>query len=84
MDGGIHLDAAMVIADLQTWLSDFIFPVEAKWDDRAVRSCADLGLMEMIASGVTCLTDMYMHTLTVGQAGGGRPRRRGSSGSGWG
>ncbi|MCI8651627.1 MAG: amidohydrolase [Oscillospiraceae bacterium] len=54
--------------DLQTWLSDFIFPVEAKWDDRAVRSCADLGLMEMIASGVTCLTDMYMHTLTVGQA----------------
>ncbi len=54
--------------DLQDWLNNFIFPVEAKWDDRAIRACADLGLMEMIASGVTCLADMYMHTLTVSQA----------------
>ncbi len=53
---------------LHDWLNNFIFPVEAKWDHRAIRACADLGLMEMIASGVTCLTDMYMHTLTVGQA----------------
>ena len=53
---------------LQDWLSDYIFPVEAKWDVRAIRACADLGLMEMIASGTTCIADMYMHTLTVGQA----------------
>jgi len=54
--------------DLQEWLERYIFPVEAKWDDRAVRACADLGLMEMIASGTTCIADMYMNTLTVGQA----------------
>jgi len=53
---------------LHDWLNNFIFPVEAKWDDRAIRACADLGLMEMIASGTTCICDMYMHTLTVAQA----------------
>ncbi len=54
--------------DLHDWLNNFIFPVEAKWDDRAIRACTDLGLMEMIASGTTCLCDMYMNTLTIGQA----------------
>jgi 5-methylthioadenosine/S-adenosylhomocysteine deaminase len=54
--------------DLQHWLNDYIFPVEAKWDDRAIKACTDLGLMEMIASGTTCIADMYMHTVTVGQA----------------
>lgn len=54
--------------NLQDWLNDYIFPAEAKWDDRAIRACADLGLAEMIASGVTCLCDMYMHTATVAQA----------------
>lgn len=54
--------------DLHDWLNNFIFPVEARWDDRAIRACADLGLMEMIASGTTCICDMYMHTLTVAQA----------------
>lgn len=54
--------------DLQTWLNDYIFPVERKWDDRAIRACTDLGLMEMIASGITCVADMYMHTDTVGKA----------------
>ena len=48
--------------NLQDWLHNFIFPVEAKWDDRAIRCCAALGLAEMIASGVTCIADMYMHT----------------------
>lgn len=54
--------------DLQTWLSDYIWPVERRWDDRSIRVCTDLGLMEMIASGITCVCDMYMHTHTVGQA----------------
>lgn len=54
--------------NLQDWLNDYIFPVEAKWDDRAVRACADLGLMEMIASGTTCIADMYMRTSVVAQA----------------
>ena len=54
--------------DLHDWLNNFIFPVEGKWDDRALRSCADLGLMEMIAGGTTCLVDMYMRMPIVGQA----------------
>jgi len=51
--------------NLQDWLHNFIFPVEAKWDYRAIRACAALGLAEMIASGVTCIADMYMHTDAV-------------------
>ena len=48
--------------DLQSWLNDFIFPAEAKWDDRAIAAAAGLGLAEMIACGVTCIADMYMRT----------------------
>jgi len=48
--------------DLQSWLNDFIFPAEAKLDDRCVAAGTGLGLAEMIASGVTCIADMYMHT----------------------
>ena len=54
--------------DLHSWLNDYIFPAEAKWDDRSIRCCTDLGLAEMIASGVTCICDMYMNTHTVAQA----------------
>ncbi len=46
--------------DLQTWLHQYIFPAEARWDDRAIRAATALGLAEMIASGVTCIADMYM------------------------
>lgn len=53
---------------LQAWLNDYIFPAEAKWDDRAIRACTDLGLAEMIASGVTTICDMYMNTHTIAQA----------------
>ena len=48
--------------DLQSWLNNFIFPAEAKWDDRAIAAATGLGLAEMIASGVTCIADMYMRT----------------------
>lgn len=47
--------------DLHTWLYEYIFPAEAKLDDRAVRAGTALGLMEMIASGVTTIADMYDH-----------------------
>ena len=53
--------------DLQHWLNDFIFPAEAKLDDRSVAAGAALGLAEMIASGTTCIADMYMHTGTIAQ-----------------
>lgn len=46
--------------DLQTWLTKYIFPVEDRLDMRAVRAGTRLGLMELIASGVTTIADMYM------------------------
>lgn len=46
--------------DLHTWLNQYIFPAEDKLDDRAVAAGTALGLAEMIASGVTCIADMYM------------------------
>ena len=48
--------------NLQDWLNDFIYPAEAKLDDRCVAAATDLGLAEMISSGVTRIADMYMHT----------------------
>lgn len=45
--------------DLQDWLHNYIFPVEAKLDGRAVRAGAALGLAELIASGTTTIADMY-------------------------
>ena len=53
--------------NLQDWLNNYIFPVEAKWDDRAIACCTDLGLAEMISSGITCIADMYMHSDTIAQ-----------------
>ena len=53
--------------DLQHWLNDFIFPAEAKLDERSVAAGAALGLAEMIASGTTCIVDMYMKTGTIAQ-----------------
>ena len=54
--------------DLHDWLNNFIFPVEDHWDDRAIRACTQIGLMEMIASGTTCITDMYMRVPVIAQA----------------
>ena len=54
--------------NLQDWLNNYIFPVEARWDDRAIRACTSLGLAEMIASGITCIADMYGHSPAIAQA----------------
>ena len=53
--------------NLQSWLNDYIFPAEAKLDDRCVAAGTGLGLAEMIASGVTCIADMYMRTGVIAQ-----------------
>ena len=53
--------------NLQTWLNDYIFPAEAKLDDKCVSIGTQLGLAEMIASGVTCIADMYMRTGVIAQ-----------------
>ena len=53
--------------DLQHWLNDWIFPAEAKLDDRCVAAGTALGLAEMIASGTTCIADMYMRTGVIAE-----------------
>ena len=45
--------------DLQTWLNDYIFPVEDKLDSRAVRAGTALALAEAISCGITSVSDMY-------------------------
>ncbi len=53
--------------DLQDWLFNYIFPVEDKWDSRAIRACTALGLCEMIASGTTAIEDMYFFCDDIAQ-----------------
>jgi len=45
---------------LMQWLSEYIWPAEAKWVDEAfVELGAELAMMEMIKGGTTCFNDMY-------------------------
>ena len=53
--------------DLQHWLNDYIFPAEGRLDARCVAAGTSLGLAEMIASGTTCIADMYMYTDTIAE-----------------
>lgn len=46
---------------LDTWLSDYIWPLEGRWVDREfVRDGADLAILEMLRGGTTCFHDMYL------------------------
>ena len=45
---------------LQQWLFDTIFPVEDRLTDEDLRLGMELSMLEMIASGTTAFTDMYM------------------------
>ena len=45
---------------LKQWLFDTIFPVEDRLTDEDLRIGMELSLLEMIASGTTSFTDMYM------------------------
>ena len=45
---------------LQQWLFDTVFPVEDKLTDEDLRIGMELSLLEMLASGTTSFTDMYM------------------------
>lgn len=46
---------------LQRWLTEAIFPVEAKMTDEDVHAGAVWGAMEMLSGGTTCVADMYDH-----------------------
>lgn len=46
---------------LDRWLSEHIWPAEARWAERNfVRDGADLAVLEMIRGGTTCFQDMYL------------------------
>ncbi len=53
--------------ELHEWLNKYIFPAEAKLDERAIESCTDLALAESLASGTTSFTDMYSFEPTVAE-----------------
>ncbi|PSQ04488.1 S-adenosylhomocysteine deaminase [Halobacteriales archaeon QS_6_71_20] len=53
---------------LETWLRDHVWPVEAELSAEDVRVGAELGLVEMIRSGVTAFGDMYFHVDEVAAA----------------
>jgi len=46
---------------LDAWLQEDIWPVEAELTPEDVRVGTELGLVEMIRSGTTALSDMYFH-----------------------
>ncbi len=46
---------------LQRWLTEAIFPLEAKMTPADIRAGALWGAMEMLAGGTTCVADMYEH-----------------------
>ncbi len=54
--------------ELGKWLSDTIWPLEAKLKPGDVYDGALLGCLEMIKSGTTCFADMYFHEDMVAKA----------------
>lgn len=54
--------------DLQTWLFNFIFPVEERLTCEDIYWGALLGIMEMVATGTTCFIDMYDHMNSLAKA----------------
>jgi 5-methylthioadenosine/S-adenosylhomocysteine deaminase len=56
-------------ADLLRWLRESIWPLEAAHEPASLAASARLGLLELIASGVTCINDMgtVRHTEVLGE-----------------
>lgn len=48
---------------LKRWLNEAIFPIEANLTDEDVAAGMTWGAMELLAGGVTCVADMYEHSL---------------------
>ncbi|WP_254279604.1 amidohydrolase [Haloarcula marina] len=53
---------------LDAWLQEDIWPVEAELTAEDVRVGAELGLVEMLKSGTTALSDMYFHVDEIATA----------------
>lgn len=54
--------------ELDRWLREDIWPIEAELEPADVRAGAELGLIEMIKSGTTALADMYFNMDEVAAA----------------
>ncbi len=54
--------------DLMSWLNDHIFPAEARLTPEKVYHGAMLACAEMILSGTTCFSDMYLFEDAVAEA----------------
>ncbi len=54
--------------DLQDWLFNYIFPVEAILTDEDIYYGAMIGIMDMISSGCVLFADMYDHMEQVARA----------------
>lgn len=64
----MHTHAAMTLLrsyaddlELHDWLTNYIWPLEAKMDEEDIYNGARLACLEMIKSGTTCFNDMYWH-----------------------
>ena len=53
--------------DLQTWLNDYIFPAEERWDKKSIEACTNLALCECMASGTASMSDMYMFNSVIAE-----------------
>ncbi|MFC6974934.1 amidohydrolase [Halomicroarcula sp. GCM10025709] len=53
---------------LDRWLQEDIWPVEAELTAEDIRVGAELGLVEMLKSGTTALSDMYFHVEEIADA----------------
>lgn len=61
--GHLHLNQTLFRglaeqADLLAWLRERIWPLEAAHTDASLTAAVNLGLLELVAGGVTCVNDM--------------------------
>ena len=70
-----HAHTAMVflrsLADdmeLHRWLSEIVWPNEAKLSDESIYCLTKLGIMEYLSSGITASFDMYVHNEAYAKA----------------
>jgi 5-methylthioadenosine/S-adenosylhomocysteine deaminase len=71
----MHTHASMTLMrgyaddlELHDWLTNHIWPLEAKMDEEDIYHGARLACLEMIKSGTTCFNDMYWHLPGVARA----------------
>ena len=71
----MHTHASMTLLrgyaddlELHDWLTNYIWPLEAKLNEEDIYHGARLACLEMVKSGTTCFNDMYWHFHGVARA----------------